>query len=185
MTTSSQIPQIDGPAQQLCWYAISTSPRHEKAVARQLAGRGIENLLPLYRELRVWNQRKAQVDLPLFPGYLFVRIMLQARLRVLEVPGVAQIVSFSGRPAPLLDSEIDALRVALELRQPQPHPYLKQGRRVRIRRGPLRGLEGVIKRQRNALRMIVSIDFIQRSMSVELNSADLECLQPACADSKD
>jgi transcription antitermination factor NusG len=176
MPTPSPIPEIADPAQQLSWYAISTSPRHEKAVASQLAGRGIENLLPLYRELRSWKQRRAQVDLPLFPGYLFVRIMLQARLRVLEVPGVAQIVSFSGRPAALPETEIDALRAALELHHLQPHPYMKQGRRVRIRRGPLRGLEGVIERQRGAFRMIVSVDFIQRSMAVELSSADLECL---------
>ena len=175
MSTASSI--LETPCrQELCWYAVSTSPRHEKAVARQLDGRGIEHLLPTYREMHVWNQRRAQVELPLFPGYLFVRILLHSRLRVLEVPGVAQIVSFSGRPAVLPEIEIEALKSALELRTPHPHPYLKQGKRVRVRSGPLRGLEGVIERQRGEYRMIVSVDFIQRSMSVELNSADLQCI---------
>jgi transcription antitermination factor NusG len=176
MASTLTLPEAANDAhQQLpCWYAISTSPRHEKAVANQLGLRAVEHLLPVYREIHYWKQRRTQVELPLFPGYLFVRIALHSRLRVLEIPGVTQIVSFSGKPAALPDSEIAVLRTALALRRSQPHPYLTPGKRVRIRTGPLAGLEGVIDRQRSEYRMIVSVDFIQRSMSIELNPADLE-----------
>lgn len=170
------MPSAEEATQLIHWYALSTTSRHEKSVARQMEARGIPHLLPVYRELHRWKQRRAEVEMPLFPGYLFVRIPLHSQLRVLEVPGVARLVSFSGRPAALPDSEIAALSAALNLRHPLPHPYLTLGRRVRIMAGALNGLEGVIERQRGQYRMIVSVDFIQRAMSVELSSSDLECI---------
>jgi len=168
--TISETPQLP------LWYATSTVPRHEKAIAKQLDVRSVEHFLPLYCEIRYWKERRAQVELPLFPGYVFVRMPIQSRLRVLEVPGVLNIVSFSGKPAALPDAEIEALKTALALRNYLPHPYLTHGTRVRIKAGPLRGLEGVIDRQKSEYRMIVSVDFIQRSMSIELSAADLDCL---------
>jgi transcription antitermination factor NusG len=145
-------------------------------VAQQLLRKDVESFLPLYRSVRQWNKRRAEVDLPLFPGYLFVRIAAREQLRVLELPGVVHIVSFNGVPAAVPDEELELLQRALSLRQSEPHPYLTAGRRVRIRQGPLAGLEGVVVRQNSDARIIVSVDFIQRSVSLELHPSDLKCL---------
>lgn len=157
------------------WYATYTAPRHEKSVLQHLESRSVESYLPLYGSTRLWNGRRAFVQLPLFPGYLFVRIATEHRARVLEVPGVLNIVSSHGRLTPLPDGEIEALRAALEIRKSEPHPLLARGKRVRIKTGPLRGLEGVIVKQTRKLRMIVSIDCIMQSFAVELEAGDLEC----------
>jgi transcription termination/antitermination protein NusG len=156
------------------WYATYTAPRHEKAVLQHLESRSVESYLPLYGSARLWNGRRAFVQLPLFPGYLFVRIAAEHRAKVLEVPGVLNIVSSHGRLVPLPVGEIEALRAALETRKSEPHPLLARGKRVRIKVGPLRGLEGVIVKQTRRLRMIVSIDCIMQSFAVELEASDLE-----------
>jgi len=164
---------------ELCrWVVAYTCSRHEKSVAEQLRLRRVEAFLPVYSAMRLWNQRRAVVDLPLFPSYIFVRIKLREQLRVLEVPGVAHIVSFQGRHAVVADEEIETLRNALAARRAQPHPYMAAGARVRIRSGALRGLEGMVVRERGQHRMVVSVDFITRSVAVELEAHDLESLGP-------
>ena len=116
-----------------------------------------------------------KLQLPLFPGYVFVRLPLRDRLKVLQVPGVARLVGFNGQPAALPDKEIEALRAGLgaQLRA-EPHPYLTVGRRVRVKRGPLEGAEGILIRKKNAYRVVLSLDLIQRSASVEVDASDLE-----------
>lgn len=161
------------------WHAAYVVARHEKVVAQQLAARSIEVFLPLYRTLRYWKNRRAQVELPLFAGYLFVRFPAAERLRVLTVPGVVHIVSFQGVPMVVPDEEIANLRTALQLRRTEPFAYLLGGRRLRINAGPLQGLEGVLVRQKGKTRIIVSVDFIQRSASVELRPEDLQYLHEA------
>jgi transcription antitermination factor NusG len=156
------------------WYAAYTAPRHEKSALQHLESRNVESFLPLYSSARMWNGRRAVVQMPLFPSYLFVRISPEQRVRVLEVPGVLNIVSSHGRLIPLPEGEIEALRAALETRKSEPHPLLTSGRRVRIKSGPLRGLEGIIVKQTRKLRMIVSIDCIMQSFAVELEASDLE-----------
>lgn len=156
------------------WYAVYTSPRHEKSVQQHLQSRSVESFLPLYLSARVWNGRRATVQMPLFPGYLFVRIHQEQRLRVLEAPGVLNIVSSHGKLVPLPEGEIETLRAALETRSSEPHPFLSRGRKVRIKTGPLCGLEGVVVRKTRQLRMIVSIPCIMRSFVVELEASDLE-----------
>jgi transcription antitermination factor NusG len=156
------------------WYALYTCPRHEKMVLQQLNGKAIECYLPLYRSLRRWNDRQALIDLPLFPGYLFVRIPLSARLRVLTVPGVVRIVSFNGKPASLTDDEIQTLKASVSIQAAEPYPYLAEGKRVRIAAGPLKGLEGVVVRRKNKLRAVVSIHSIMQSYAVELDIADAQ-----------
>jgi transcription antitermination factor NusG len=163
-------------SQESRWYALYTVVRHEKAIADQIQNRGMEAYLPLYEEVHRWGQRRVKVQLPLFPGYLFVRLSLRERLRALTVPGVVRLVSFNGGPAPLLDDEIECLRMALAARRAEPHPYLKVGRRARIRYGPLAGLEGVILRRKNCLRLVLSIDLIMQSVAVEVDAADLTAL---------
>ena len=177
--TSSQrqtflIGQCGNAVEEVKWYALYTCPRHEKMVQQQLHAKTIECYLPLYRSLRRWNDRKALVDLPLFPGYLFVRIPLNARLRVLTVPGVIRIVSFNGKPASLTNDEIEALKASVGLHAAEPYPYLAEGKRIRIAGGPLKGLEGVVVRRKNKLRAVVSIHSIMQSYAVELDVADAQ-----------
>jgi len=179
-----QSPQPLGPSQSTLlpprleahWYAAYVIARHEKVVAAQLVRRSVESFLPLYHALHFWKNRRAEVELPLFPSYLFVRISTAERLRVLEVPSVVHIVTFHGVPVAVPDEEIESLRTTLRLRRSEPCPYLAAGRRIRIRAGPLQGLEGVVVRQNSQTRIIVSVDFIQRSTAVELLPEDLECL---------
>jgi transcription antitermination factor NusG len=159
------------------WYAAYTSANHEKRVADQLAGRGVESFLPQYESVRKWKDRKVRLQMPLFPGYVFVHLALQNRLKVLQVPGVAYLVGFAGRPAAVPEEEFARIRGFLEkgLRA-VPHPYLEAGRRVRVRNGPLEGMEGIVARRKNGNRLVVSLELIQRAIAVDLDGADLEVL---------
>ena len=160
---------------ELHWYAAYTLANHEKQVMQQFTERSVEHFLPLYESVRNWKDRKVKLQLPLFPGYVFVRVALRDRLRVLQVPSVVRLVGFNGYPAALPDSEIEALRtsVAMQLRA-EPHPYLTVGRRVRIKSGPLAGVEGILIRKKNAFRVVLSLDFILRSAAVEVDASDIE-----------
>jgi transcription antitermination factor NusG len=157
------------------WYALYTCPRHEKHVAKQIEERHISCFLPLYRSVRRWKDRRKELELALFPGYVFVRIALEDKLQVLQVPGAVRLVTFNGHPAPLPEQEIECLRN----RQSgcgtiEPHPYLCVGRRVRVRSGPLQGLEGIIRRSKDKCRVVFSLDLIMRSVAVEIDEADVE-----------
>jgi transcription antitermination factor NusG len=157
------------------WYVAHTSANHEKRVTQQLHERSVENFLPLYDSVRRWKDRRMKLQLPLFPGYVFVRLPLRERLKVLQVPGVARLISFNGQPAALPDKEIEALRTGLAAQlRTEPHPYLTIGRRVRVRGGPLEGVEGILIRKKNACRVVVSLDLIMKSASVEVDASDLE-----------
>lgn len=157
------------------WYAAYTRSRHEKAVAEQLQGKGIETYLPLYRTVRYWKNGNHWVQLPLFPGYAFVRFSLADRLPVLKVPGVVCLVGFNGMPAALEDGEVEGLRQAMAAGiGAEPHPYLSEGRRVRITAGPLAGREGVLVRRQGMARVVLSIELIQRSVLVDVASEELE-----------
>ena len=140
-----------------------------------MEGQRIDCFLPLYKSIRRWKDRRKQLDLPLFPGYIFVHIALRDRLQVLQLPGVVQLVSFSGKPAALPDAEIEALRngLARNLRA-EPHPYLTVGRRVRVRSGSVAGLEGILVRRKQKFRVVLSIELIQRSVAIEVDEADIE-----------
>jgi transcription antitermination factor NusG len=157
------------------WYVACTRSRHEKSVAEHCAQRSITNFVPVYESVRRWKNGRHQVSLPLFPGYAFVRIALEDRLDVLKVPGVVRLVGFNGLPVPLADSEIDSLRRALITgRRVVPHAYLTAGRRVRIKSGPLRGLEGRILRRKKSLRLVIAVDLIARASAVEVETYELE-----------
>lgn len=157
------------------WFATYTCSRHEKVVARQLAEREIETFLPLYRSWHRWKDRCKQVELALFPSYVFVRITPSQWLRVLQTPGVVSLVSFNGGPAALPEQEINALRDGLENQvYAEPHPYLQVGRRIRVVRGPMAGAEGILSRKKDKFRVVISIDALMRSIAVEVDGADLE-----------
>jgi transcriptional antiterminator NusG len=164
------------------WYATHTRSRHEKSVAKQLQLRGVEAYLPLYTATHRWNGRRAQVELPLFSGYVFVHIPVVERMRVLEIPGVAEVVSFRGTPAPLDDKEIEGIRQCLSQRlTAEPWEYLRVGDRVRVLAGPLEGLEGTILRQNGRTRFIVSVDLIMRSIAINVEGFDLSVVKTARA----
>jgi len=158
------------------WYALYTSAKHEKRVHEHLDRRRIESFLPLYDSVRRWKDRRVRLQLPLFPSYVFVHVTLRDRLQVLQVPGVVRFISFNGGPCALQESEIEILR-RIAVLQPslraEPHPFLTVGRRVRIKAGPLAGIEGILVRRKSGARFVVSVDLIQRSVAVELNEADL------------
>ena len=157
------------------WYAAYTSANHEKRVAGQLDARAIEHFLPSYSSVRRWKDRRVTLQLPLFPGYVFVRMELRNRLQVLQIPGVARLVGFGGMPTPLPQEEIDALRAGLAGGvRAEPHPYLNVGRRVRLKKGPLAGLEGILLRWKGNWRVVLSLDLIQRSVAVDVDASALE-----------
>lgn len=157
----------------LQWFAVHTRSRHENVVAQQLRGQEIEHLLPVYSSVRRWKDRTKQLTLPLFPGYLFVRIHKSQSLRVLELPGVARLVG-SPKPHPLADREVDQIQQwSLFPHLVEPHPYLRVGQRVRVCRGPMADLDGVLLRKKSTLRLVVSIELIQRAVAVEIDAADI------------
>ncbi len=159
------------------WYALYTCPRHEKRVAEQIEQRRFSCFLPLYRSVRRWKDRRKELELALFPGYVFVRMALSDRMQVLGLPGVVRLVSFNGQPAPLPTDEIEALQTRLSAGlKAEPHPYMRAGRRVRVRSGPMEGLEGKIVRTKDRCRVIFSIDLLQRSVIVEVDEADVEAM---------
>lgn len=162
------------PAAQVCWYAVYTFANHERRVADQFAGLGVEHFLPQYESVRRWKDRKVRLQQPLFPGYLFIHMTLQERLRALQVPGVVQLVGFNGNPTPIPQEDIQRIREFLgQGWRAEPHPYLQMGRRARVVRGPLMGMEGIVVRRKNRSRLVLSFDLIQRSMAIEMDEGDL------------
>lgn len=172
MTSGRTAPgEVPGPR----WYAAYTRSRHEKSAAELLQRKQVETFLPLYETIRRWKNGDHRVALPLFPGYAFVRIAMADRLAVLKVPGVVRLVGFDGKLAPLPDEEVESLRRALAGGvRAMPHPYLTIGRRVRITAGPLAGREGILVRRKGAVRVVLSIELIQRSIMVDVDSGSLE-----------
>jgi transcription antitermination factor NusG len=157
------------------WFALHTLSNHEKRVEQHLQTKGVETFLPLCTVVKRWkNRTTATVHIPLFSGYAFVHIASLERVRVLEVPGVLSLVGVAGKPMPLLESEIETLREGLHLRRVDPHPYLKVGNRARIRSGPLTGLEGVVIRKDDRLRIVLTLDQIMRSVAVHVEADELE-----------
>ena len=169
--------ELEHGAVQPLWYAAYTSARHEKRVEEHLRQRGVECFLPLYETVHRWNNGRHRVQLPLFPGYIFVHMSLREKLRVLQVPGLAHLVSFNGIPAALPQADIDALRSALTAGVPaQPYRYLTAGSRVEICRGPLQGMKGILLRHHSQFRVVLSVEMIMRSIVVEIEAADVIAL---------
>ena len=157
------------------WFAVYVWSNQEKAIDRHLQMRGIETFLPLQITQKRWKNRvTARVEKPLFTGYVFVKIARTQCARVLEVPLVHSIVGNGRQALALPEADIDALRSGLQERQADPHPYLKAGDRARICSGALAGLEGVVVRINNQLRVVLSIDAIARSIAVHVTADELE-----------
>lgn len=168
-------PPAQPRAAETFWYATYVCTHHERTVARQLEERRVTCFLPVYRSVRRWKDRRKVLDLVLFPGYVFVHIDLRNRRRVLDVPGVVRLVSCNGQPVAIPEQEIGALKDGLVTgMRAEPHPYLKAGRQVRVKHGPLQGLQGVLVRRKEGFRLVLSLDLIMRSIVVEVDEADVE-----------
>ena len=159
------------------WYAVYTKSRHEKLVQEQFQRRGIESFLPLRRIERRWSDRRKMVEDPLFKGYLFVKIALVSRWDVLGTTGVVRLVGrSSGEPAEVSERDIATIRRLVESEiQADPFPYLKEGQRVYIRSGPLKGIEGFIVHKDKRCRLVISLDLAMQSVSVQVDEA---CIEP-------
>lgn len=157
------------------WHALFVLSRHEKAISEQLTNSRIETFLPLYRARHRWGRHEARLSLPLFPNYLFVHCSARERLFVLGLAATVRIVTFQGQPATLLAEEIETLKRLTATQNPEPHPYVEiaEGKKIRVRTGPLRGLEGTIVRSKGSQRVVVSMHSITRSIVFEVPIGDL------------
>ncbi len=159
------------------WYAVFTMPRHEKRVALHCAERGIDSFLPLYQVRNRWKNRStATVELPLFPNYSFVRIDARERVQILGLSSVRYIVSSGREPLSVPDDYISFLRAGLLEHRIEPHPNLEVGDRVRIKTGPMAGIEGILDRHKNGLRIVLKLEMIGRSISVEVGAEEVSCI---------
>jgi transcription antitermination factor NusG len=157
------------------WWAVYTRHQHERTVAKMLSSKGFEVFLPLYESKRFWKDRNKMLSLPLFPCYLFVRGERQRRLHVVTTPGVHMILCNGEHAATIPEFEIQAIRKTVEGPfHVEPHPFLKCGERVRIKRGTLEGVEGILVRKKNQCRLVLSVDMLAQSVGVEVDVSDVE-----------
>ena len=162
------------------WYAVYTCANHERRVAEQFSSRGVEHFFPMYEVVHKWKDRRMRLQLPLFPGYVFVHLALRDRLQALQVTSVVRLVGFGDQPSALDEQEIETLRNGLQRdASAEPHPYLTSGKRVRIKSGPLTGLEGILQRRKGKCRLVISIDLIARSIAVDVDASDVLPLREA------
>lgn len=167
---------IDGSAEsESSWWALYTRHQHEKAVAEILTSKGFEVFLPLYESIRRWKDRNKTLSLPLFPCYVFVRGGLSRRSMVVTTPGVHMILCNGERIAVIPNNEIDAIRTAVNGSfRVEPHPFLRCGERIRVTRGSLEGVEGVLVRKKSFYRLVLSVDMLAQSVAVEIDASDVE-----------
>jgi transcription antitermination factor NusG len=155
------------------WFAVQVIPRHEQKIALHLRNKGHEQFLPFCSSFRRWSDRDKNVNVPLFPGYLFCRVARSSFGSVLKTPGVYRIVCFGGHPYPVSDEEIQGLQLAVESGVPvSPVPYLSLGEKVQIKHGPLAGVTGIVTRFKNRARLVISVDVIMQSVSLEIPQCD-------------
>jgi transcription antitermination factor NusG len=159
------------------WYGIQTRSNQEKIAFSFLDSRGYRPFLPLYRTRKRWCDRVVTAEVPLFPGYIFCRFDHSQRLPVITSPGVVSIVGCGSHPAPIPDEQIDAVRAVVESGMAaEPFPFFREGQRIRVTHGPLKSLEGTMIRRKSAWRLVVTVEMLQRSVSVEIDPAHVEAL---------
>jgi transcription antitermination factor NusG len=165
------------PDTEVRWYAIRTRSRHEKVVVSELVARGIPVFLPLVKSVRQWSDRRTEVELPLFPGYAFARVSYASpdRLRVLQSNGVVSFVGPNAAAASIPDEQIETIRTLVGGNVPvKDHPFLKVGQRIRVRGGSLNGVEGMLVAVNGVRSLVISVEPIQRSLSIDLDGYEVE-----------
>lgn len=167
-----------GPGEIFSWFALRVRSNYENVAAVHLRDRGFEEFSPTYRTERQWSDRKKQIDLPLFPGYVFCRLNPDDRLPVLTIPGTVGLVGFGRGPAAIPDQEIESIRRMIGSGLlVAPWPFLSVGQSVLIERGPLAGVEGILQEIKKTYRLVVSIGLLQRSVSAEVDRTWIRPLQ--------
>ena len=157
------------------WYALYTKHQHERSAADFLQKKGFQVFLPLFVTERRWKDRTKCVSLPIFPCYLFLRTSLDRKLEVLRTPGVFWLVESAGRACPVPESEIAEVRRIVQSRvRVEPHFYLTCGTQVRVRRGALTGLTGILVNVKSKNRVVVSLELLKKSIALEIDQSDLE-----------
>ena len=158
------------PSSHLPWFAVRVKSNYEKPVSAILRGKGFEEFVPTYRSRRQWSDRVKIVDLPLFPGYLFCRLDLNRRQPLLTTPGFLYLVGKGKTPEPVDEAEIAAIQSVVRAGVPAfPWPAVVVGQKVRLERGPLRGVEGVVAKVADEHRIFVNVTLLQRSVSVQVD----------------
>ena len=159
------------------WYAVHTRHQHEKMVDHILTNKGFNTFLPLYATTHNWKDRTKALSLPLFPCYVFLRGGIERRLQIVTTPGIHCVVSIGGQPAAIPDVEIEAIRRVVESgTRVEAHPFLKCGNRVRVKCGPLTGIEGILVRKKNISRLVLSVEILGTSASIEVSAFQVEVL---------
>lgn len=167
--------QIESELEDDPWWALYTRHQHERTVAEMLSTKGFEVFLPLYESARRWKDRTKILSMPLFPCYLFVRGGVDRKLQVVTTPGVHMILYRGDRVATIPEQEIQAIQRAVNGPfRVEPHPFLRCGMRVRVTRGALEGVEGILIRKKNLSRLILSVDMLAQSVAVEVHALDVE-----------
>jgi transcription antitermination factor NusG len=164
------------------WFALSVTVRHEKAVSDLLRNKGFETFLPLYKRRHQYDRRFREFELPLFPGYLFCHTSLSTRLPIMTTPGVIRIVGAGRTPIPVDNTEIWSLKKAVEAGVAvSPHQFWKSGQIGRISTGPLAGVEGVVVKSKESLRLILCVTLLQRAVMLEIDSSCVTLVPNASA----
>lgn len=163
----------------LSWFALQVCTNYEKVVQQLLEQKRFESFLPSYRDRRVWSDRIKYVDRPLFPGYLFCRLNPEEKIPVVQTPNVIKIVGSGRTPIPISEAEITSLKTIIESRSAvEPWPYFQVGQKVRIEKGPLTGVEGVLQSVKTGFRIVVSISLLQRSVAAEMDRSWVRAVSP-------
>lgn len=161
------------------WFVLFVRSNQEKMTAHRLADHEIQHFLPCCRSVRQWKDRRVTLEMPLFPGYIFVRLLFTERTRVLTLPNVVSLVGVKNSPSVVSEEEISWIRRGIEHGNAMPHPHLTVGQRVQIISGALSGMQGVLVRKQNSSRVVVCLDSISRAFVVEV---DLDSIQPLTPD---
>ncbi|MGC0774496.1 MAG: UpxY family transcription antiterminator [Candidatus Acidiferrum sp.] len=159
------------------WYALYTRHQHEKMVDQVLTNKGFNTFLPLYATTHNWKDRTKALTLPLFPCYVFLKGGIDRRLHILTTPGIYGLVSIAGEPAAIPDIEIEAIRRVVECgARVETHPYLKCGNWVRVKSGPLTGIEGILLRKKNVSRLVLSVGILGTAAAIEVSAFQVEAV---------
>src|SRR5579859_2476744 len=174
---SGSVAVSDSYSSDSAWYALYTRHQHEKMVDQVLTNKGFNTFLPLYATKHNWKDRTKALSLPLFPCYVFLKGGIERRLQILTTPGIYGLVSSAGQPSAIPDLEIEAIRRVIESgARVEAHPYLKCGNWVRVRSGPLTGIEGILVRKKNISRLVLSVEILGTAAAIEVAALQVEAI---------
>jgi transcription antitermination factor NusG len=174
---SEQVATAENDLCDSSWHALHTRHQHEKIVDRILINKGFDTFLPLYSTTHNWKDRTKALSLPLFPCYIFLKGGIERRLQIITTPGIHGVVSSGGRPAVIPEFEIEAIRRVVESgTRVEAHPFLKCGNWVRVKCGPLTGIEGILVRKKNISRLVLSVEILGTAAAIEVSAFHVEPL---------